>query len=92
VVFIAPFQGLRTGNRVNFLTQAVGMVPQGGIGRPVGAECTHPPCPAENRGEYQTGCGNDLLSISAPTVYWSFAISAIWYTLMRKSGLTPSNR
>ena len=30
VVFITPFRGLRTGNRVNFLTQAVGL----GFARP----------------------------------------------------------
>ncbi len=39
---IAPLQGLRTENSVNFQTQAVGLVPQGGIGRPFGAGGVQP--------------------------------------------------
>src|SRR5208337_5032071 len=43
--------GLARGKGTEFLTQAVGLVPQGGIARPVGAESMHPGCPAKSTGE-----------------------------------------
>jgi len=55
-LLIAALRGFRKTDKRDLLTEVVGLVPQGGIGRPVGAQGVHlwhPRCPAEDMGNDQ---------------------------------------
>ena len=55
-MLIAPVRGFGKTDKRDLMTQAVGRVPPGAIGRPVGAQGVHlghPRCPSEDMGNDQ---------------------------------------